>query len=152
MTGKPGEWPNQNHSLKRSTWHCEGRAWHLGEQPANNDNYACLSGVWELSKDERGTRGERWSVFICWASMTSATNWVHFQQKCIVSWFWKLDIWNQDVSRTTFLQTCKILPCLFLASDSLLANSGVLWPQATINPPSAFMVTWCSPRVSVSAS
>ena len=55
----------------------KGRAWHLGEQPANNDNYACLSGVWELSKDERGTSVQNFK-YIC----SHPTPWVENHVFC----------------------------------------------------------------------
>ena len=47
------------------------------------------------------------------------------QQKFILSWFWKPEIQNQDVSRATILPRAlkRLIPCLFL----LLVAPGILW-------------------------
>ena len=65
MTGKPGEWPNQNHSLKRSTCHCEGWA-EQGEsltlgRAASKQWQLCLF-VWSMRAEQGWKRHKRRKV------------------------------------------------------------------------------------------
>ena len=47
------------------------------------------------------------------------------QQKFILSWLWRPEIQNQDVSRATILSRAlkRLIPCLF----QLLVAPGILW-------------------------
>lgn len=41
------------------------------------------------------------------------------QQKIILSWFWRLEIWNEDIKRAMLMLMVlgKMLPCFFLTSS-----------------------------------